>query len=367
MKTNTTPNHGIPFGWHVHSQKMVTVSEVANGNRCDCLCITCGVSLQARQGEVRAWHFAHSEETECLHGPEAAIHRMAKQMIIEKAALFVPKLKSSRQVYGKRRVWSETIAVDVQLEGLHKLQDCIEEKTVTNAAKIGEFRRPDVLATMGGLPLAIEIKNTHAVDFEKQEWLRNAGFSVLEITVSDLTSLPPHEIELTLASRLFQSGEFSKWLVHIQNGEAQNRLDELERIVRSTHQHEEAKLLAQLEAREAESRRMAELREHYRDIEDFKIRLGQCTIRIGRNQQRVSMKIHGFASDRVFERLKLLAQKHQGKFDERGRCWVFFRHLETETFFRQLIIELKKDNGCLDADFSENLFTTKRLNLKRKL
>jgi hypothetical protein len=342
MKADNKPKHGIPFGWHAPSQRMVTARDVANGRRCECVCIACSSRLRSRQGDIRIWHFAHDEETQCQHAPEAAVHRMAKQMIVERAALFVPELARSRQIHGKRRVWSETISVTVQAAGIQNLIDCISEKSIGDSHGNGEYRRPDVLATLDGRPLAIEIRNTHAVDFEKQEWLERLGHSVLEIAVSDLSLLPPDEIVDALLVRLFQSGEHSRWLVHAKDKDAQEALDRLEEQIRAARQCEEEAELARLDAEEAEKKREEEARKRFWDIEDFKIGLGRCTIRLGRNMQRVSLKVHGHASDEVFEGLKLLARKHNGLFNNRGRCWEFYRHEETEPFFKQLGIEVQQ-------------------------
>lgn len=101
-------------------------------------------------------------------------------------------------------------------------------------------------------------------------------------------------------------------------------------------------LIARLEAEEAERKRKEEARKRFRDIEDFKIGLGRCTIRLGRNEQRVSLKAYGYAPDDVFEGLKQVARKHNGQFNRLGRCWEFYRYSETESFFKQLGAELQQ-------------------------
>lgn len=342
MKADSKPKHGIPFGWHAPTQQMVTAREVANGRGCECVCISCGARLKSRQGDIRIWHFAHDEGTECQHAPEAAIHRMAKQLIVERAALFVPGLERSREIHGKRRVWTETISVTVQTEGLQGLQDCIEEKNVSDSDGLGEYRRPDVLATLDGHSLAIEIRNTHAVDFEKQEWLERFGYSVLEIAVADLTPLAPDQIVDVLVHRLFHSADFSTWLVHAKEKDAVTALNLLEEQVRAVHRSKEDALIAQLEAGETKKKRKEEARKRFWDIEDFKIRLGRCTIRLGRNEQRVSLKVHGFAPDSVFDGVMQLARMHKGRFNDRGCCWEFYRYAETAAFFKQIGAELQQ-------------------------
>lgn len=346
MKIDNKPKHGIPFGWHVPSQRMLSATEVINGRACECTCIACGARLKARQGDVRTWHFAHDEDTKCQHAPEAAIHRMAKQMIAERGAVFVSALQRSRQIHGKRNVWSETISVDLQKAGLQVLIDCVQERTVSDAKREGDTRRPDLLATLDGLPLAIEIRNTHAVDFEKQEWLEKLGLSVLEITVTDIAQQSPEQILEALEQRLFQSADYSKWLVHAKEQDALIALNQLEEEVRAARKDEEQALLAELEAEEAARKRREEARKRYQDHEDYKIGLGRCTIRIGRNDERVSLKAYGYAPDDVFDGIKQVARKHLGRFNSRARCWEFYRYSETEAFFKQFRVELQQ--VCLE-------------------
>src|SRR5574338_28901 len=293
MQKDSNLKHGIPFGWHVPSQRMVTATEVANGRACECICAACRVRLQARQGAIRVWYFAHDEETNCQHAPEAAIHRMAKQMIAERGSVFVPHRQLSRTIHGKKQVWTETITVDVQSAGPQMLADCAQEKTIGDNRSEGESRRLDVFASLEGHPLAIEILNTHAVDFDKQEWLERQGYSVLEIDVADIEQLPPDQIPEALEVRLFQASDHSVWLVHARDLEGKHTLDQLEAQIRAMRSEEEQALLASLDAEETERKRKEEARKRYRDIEDFKIGFGRCTVRVGRNEQRVSLKIHG--------------------------------------------------------------------------
>ena len=73
-----------------------------------------------------------------------------------------------------------------------------------------------------------------------------------------------------------------------------------------------------------------------RDIDAIKIRVGDCTVRVGRNFERVSLKIHGYASDEVFQATKALAHEHRGCFNPRARCWEFYCAAEIESFFEQI-------------------------------
>lgn len=346
MQRDGIPRHGIPFGWHIPSQRMVKAKEVAKGRACECVCAACGVRLIAKQGLVRVWHFAHDEEANCHHAAEAAIHRMAKQLIAERGSIVVPPRQLSRTIHGKKRVWTETITVEVQAAGLQTLADCQPEKTLRNPMVEDEYRRLDVFASLDGRPLAIEVLNTHAVDLDKQDWLEQLGYSILELDVGDLALLPPDLIQETLETRLFLTSDHSIWLAHAKDGEAQVTLDHMEAEVRRHRQAEELGSLARLEAAEAAQKRKEEFLKRVRDIEDFKVRIEHCTVRVGRNQQRVSLKVFGIAPDAIFEGIRSIARKHQGWFNNRGRCWEFYRHSETEAFFKQVCLEIRAD--CLE-------------------
>lgn len=349
MQKDSNQKHGIPFGWHLPSQRMVKVAEVPNGRACKCTCVACGARLQSRQGAIRIWHFAHDEETNCLNAPEAAIHRMAKQMIAERSAVFMPPRQISRDIHGKNHVWAETITVDIQTSGLFLLADCVQEKTIGNGRNAGDSRRPDVYGLHDGRPLAIEIRNTHAVDEEKRVWLIQQGYSILEIAVADLALLTPDEISGALANRLFSNDSHSLWLTHSGDLDGELSLDQMEAEVRAARADEELTLLAKQDAEAAELQRRKETRERYRDIEDFRIRLGRSTIRIGRNTQRVSLKKFGSVPDAVFQGLKELARKHGASFNDRGGCWEFHRHTENEAFFGQFCAEVQQ--ACLERYF----------------
>lgn len=340
MRKNDNSKHRIPFGWHEPTQRMVTVTEVANGRACECLCAACRAPLQARQGAIRTWYFAHDVESDCQHATETAIHRMAKQMIVERGSIFVPRCERSRVIHGRAHVWSETIVVEVQAAGLQHLTGCIQEVTLGDRRKEGDSRRPDVFAYLDGLPIALEIRNTHAVDDTKQEWLKNRNHSALEIDVADIAALPPDLIPAALEERLFSASAHSVWLCHAKDALAYAELDALEHHLRIQHAKEESRMVALREAEQARRRRREDARLRYRDIEAVKLRVGTCTIRVARNQWRVSLKIHGYASDQAFNRALLLARQHHGQFNPKARCWEFFCN-NSQPFFRHLCNEVK--------------------------
>ena len=334
--------HGIPFALHSPSGRIVTPVEVESGLGCECVCAGCGAKLMAKKGGVRAWHFAHYEDTDCRNATETAIHRMAKQLIAERSCILLPLRSLFKTIYGDQKVWTENISVEVQAHGLHSLTECRMEETIRRHGGEEGYRRPDILALLDGVPLAIEIKNTHAVDSEKKEWLKRQGCSVLEIDVSDLADLPPEQLLVKLESRLFEKSDRSQWLVHAGDLEAERALEEMEKEVRQRWQEKEKELLAKLEAKEAAKRRKEEYLKQFRDIEDFKIRVDDSTIRVGRKPSCVTLKIHGFVSDYMFEKIKNLARKYQMIFSKKFRGWKLSCRSGAEALFRKLCPELQE-------------------------
>lgn len=343
MSVSTNSKHGIPFGWHAQSQHMVRPDQVARGQACECTCIACETRLIARQGVIRAWHFAHGNETDCEHAAEAAIHRMAKQLVVDRGEVFLPAREITRAIYGKKRVWEEALTVSVQSTGLHPITEPVSEKSIGLPGAVGEFYRPDVLGDLDELPIAIEIRNTHAVDDKKLLWLTAHRYSLLEIDVADIADLPPEELLLALETRLFKNAEHSSWLTHAKDLDSEAILDQMELEVRQAKLIEEQVALARLEAEEAERKRRQEFLKQVRDVEDFKIRFGSATVRVGRNPQRVSLKIHGFAQGEVFHAAKTVARRHLGRFNGKARCWEFFCHTGIEQFFHQLCVEVETE------------------------
>lgn len=360
MSDSTNSKHGIPFGWHTPSQRMVRPNQVARGQACECTCIACKARLIARQGPIRAWHFAHGNDTNCEHAAEAAIHRMAKQLVVDRGEIYVPAREITRAIYGTKRVWEESLTVTVQSTGLHPIAEPVSERSIGLPGVEGESFRPDVLGDLDGFPIAIEIRNTHAVDDDKLLWLKAHRYSLLEIDVADIADLLPEELLLALETRLFENAGQSSWLAHAKDLDGEAILDQMELEVRQAKFIEEQVALAKIEAEESERKRRQEFLKQVRDVEDFKIRFGSATVRVGRNQQRVSLKVHGFAQDEVFNAAKSIARRHLGRFNAKARCWEFFCHTGIEPFFHQLCGEVEAEcferlNGGPDLTIPESI------------
>ena len=78
----------LPFAHHIPSGRTVSADEVLKGNACECICLFCGIAMQARCGEKNQEHFAHQakavdEDNPCPASLRRCIFWMAKQVLEE--------------------------------------------------------------------------------------------------------------------------------------------------------------------------------------------------------------------------------------------------------------------------------------------
>lgn len=336
MPPASLTKHRLPFALHVPTGRMVSPTETDNGLKCDCICHVCRSRVISRQGDERIWHFAHREATDCPATAESAIHAMAKQLIVERQAVYLPKKSLQRTIRGQKNVWSEVISVEVQQAGLFDLNDCVSEKTIFDTNTATTYRRPDVMATVEGRTLAIEVRNTHAVDTEKAEWLDQQGLSALEIDIADLAESPPDQLLDRLTARLFAASDNARWLTHSGDAEGKASLDRQEADLRLTKSALEDELLAQLAALEEKQRKRDEFRQKTRETDCANIGLGGGTLHIGVSAIRCTLKVFGSLPDHWFRKITALARKHGGVFNGRFRTWEFYQDGNTLALFERL-------------------------------
>ena len=89
----------IPFGFDTDSNKIVDIASVENGLSCNCICLICGTSLIARQGQNKKWHFSHSTEVKgvCSELTLQHIKKYIKVKIQEKKYLALPHLLQGKE------------------------------------------------------------------------------------------------------------------------------------------------------------------------------------------------------------------------------------------------------------------------------
>lgn len=318
----------IPFGLRTHDQRMVDPTEVTKGQSCGCICPDpdCGKKLIAKQGVINEWHFAHEAGADCASGVESALHKMAKQLIMERSQIWVPERSFHREVLGSHDdveggyCWKQSLSIEVCAEGLKTLTNCIEEKQI-------ETRRPDVLAELDGYPIAIEIAHTHFCDEAKLDWLKARNLTTLEIDVGMSPDIEMADIRLVLEARLFSSSPHKTWLVHSGDANGCAQIDAAENHLRTFNADKDAAFLKEVERKRAEKKRKDDFKERIKDIDFWTCKINQdLTLRIAYSRMRCTLKWHGYSKSAP-EALKQatfeLAKKYGGIFNKTYMIWEF--------------------------------------------
>ena len=96
----------IPFGLRESDNALVDVYDVPNGKQCGCVCPSCHTPLEARQGNIKIWHFAHASKNvynktknECEYSFYLSVRLMARQLIGKQIKLSLPEYKGTIEFY----------------------------------------------------------------------------------------------------------------------------------------------------------------------------------------------------------------------------------------------------------------------------
>ena len=152
-------------------KQIVNVKQVERGLACMCFCFECGEPVLARKGEKNEHHFAHASNKEsCTIHPESILHKFAKQVIMEEKYLTLPSLPDDENDEYKTLQFDQLIA--------EQSVGCI---------------RPDIVATIGGEMMFIEVAVTSFIDTDKSAFIKQLGIKTVEI---DLREIITQGIEL---------------------------------------------------------------------------------------------------------------------------------------------------------------------------
>lgn len=331
----------IPFGLRVADQHMVEPHEVENGLACGCICPGCQHKLEAKQGQKIEWHFAHAAGGDCAGAVESALHRMAKQLIVERGQLCVPPLVLRRQIQGPRGeetrqlAWQEMLTVTVQHGGLVDLSGCKQE------VNLGE-RKPDIYALLDDLPIAVEVAFTHDCDAKKIAWFKECDLTAIEIDIAPPRDLTAGLARCFLESRLFGDATCSQWLHHGREAFGATRLDEMERELRESRKaFDEAFLRSEITKRNTREKREA-FKQQIDELEVVKLHLGNLTLRLAYSELRAtlapSVMRYSRMSDEHWAALLEIAAECEGRWNERFKFFEFRRRtpLDANIVFLQL-------------------------------
>jgi hypothetical protein len=213
MLPSAPATHEIPYG--IYQGRALHISEVMATNRgllCDCECPACGQPLEAKLGQQRRHHFAHSGLSECTRAVESGIHRRAKEIIEEHKGLVLPGLS----INVVRRV-GDHIATATECLVQHGTPVAFDTVLIERCQ---DGFRPDVVGLRQQRQLFIEICVHHPVTPEKAMLIKAAGFSCIEI---DLSALASSACPMDVESALFDPSN-ARWVYHAKEGISQAAL-----------------------------------------------------------------------------------------------------------------------------------------------
>ena len=213
-------DEGLDFALSRTTGRMVDITMVERGLACDCICPSCGATLQARKGRKNRHHFSHyvagSAAATCEGGRESALHAAARYIIaawrqIELPALIVRDGGLQDSLPGR--------TFDV----VHtELPDEQSRSTFRGAGAV----RPDVVLYNGqGEQVWCEVRVTHAVDDLKQARLQGYGVSTLEFDLSGRYRLGGWTLA-SLELALKADDAIRRWVFHVDQARLAQQLRE---------------------------------------------------------------------------------------------------------------------------------------------
>lgn len=182
--SQATSSLRVPFGQR--DGRMWSAQTVATGLACGCRCPECDAPLVCRNaGRYRRAHFAHHNHLGCAGGYETAIHKMAKQLIVDRGALLLPAWDGSPSMPNP-----PTLADAAGAHHRGATVDAPSRRALLSEAVAEQSRsdyRPDVVAKDEQGELLIEIRVSHAVGDLKTRRVQSEGRRMMEIDLSKVT------------------------------------------------------------------------------------------------------------------------------------------------------------------------------------
>lgn len=142
---------------HDPSDKVLHISQAANGKNCQCRCVECGEMLEAVQGEIRVHHFRHTVDSDCKGGQETALHRFIKEIIACNNRVALPN-------------------------GIVGYSNVRIEKYIDN-------KRPDAIISIDGDDHFVEVIVTSEIDSAKELFFQEKRKKVIIVDFSDVKYL----------------------------------------------------------------------------------------------------------------------------------------------------------------------------------
>lgn len=188
------------------NNKLVSIFQVATGQKCNCTCPECGEKLEAKNKDKfensvlkhnqKQAHFAHISGKVCQFATESAIHKMAKEILsIHKTIMLPPLYHYNEKVSDEFSLVSDTVMLESRIE--------------VNGIVIV----PDAILIKGSRQLLVEFYKTHQVDEDKILKIKKLGLSALEVDLNFVDPIingkPNYE---GLREYIETDASYSEWL-----------------------------------------------------------------------------------------------------------------------------------------------------------
>lgn len=197
---HTKLKYGIRDGELVH------ISQVESGLACSCQCANCNEILVAKRGLKRDNHFAHKSGDTCKYATETALHLAAKEILNKHKEIRLPSAwikfntnRSGYQIASEKTVSIDSLKIERGIDGII----------------------PDLIATVGGRELLIEVFVTHPVSDIKKEKIEDINRSTIEIDLSKA----PRDMHLeALTDLIINNVDNKKWIYNVRSKIELNRM-----------------------------------------------------------------------------------------------------------------------------------------------
>lgn len=254
----------VNLTYGLSGDKIVHITDVQNGIACGCLCPECGGALIARQGDVRAWHFAHASGSECVTAPETALHKLAKQWLSDQSIIRMP----GGYVVCDGKRCQVTPGVTAKVDKAHL------ESSFGSVV-------PDVYLELihnnRCLEVFVEIAVTHFIDDDKRQKLADIRIPTLEVDLSGVDRcVRPDEFDKIMRKALYGGA----WAYHPD-------IDEWWELYRESERRKS-------EARKQKAREAAARRKAFRD--EANARMAMLEARAVREQEDADAKRQALAA-----------------------------------------------------------------------
>lgn len=206
-----TAKRKIPFG--LRDGRLFQPEEVSRGLSCDCVCPGCGSRLVAHHGEKKVKHFVHYSAA-CVNGFESAIHKAAKQLLLESKQLLVPAIHATEFLVDRET--NVNVRETQSIAGRFIPVENVEVEKDLGCVV------PDLVVSSLGKKLFVEIAYTHFVDDAKRKKLEELGIATLEIDLSGLPEIPSMS---DLARLVIEEPENRLWIYNPKQDELRRRAD----------------------------------------------------------------------------------------------------------------------------------------------